>query len=142
MCQQARITSPSGSLIVWVDANAPYDREVVLEHARRGAFRFGPVRVRIDRREWLVAPGIDDRQRCAHCEQELGRLVFSRQGYLLCSRCGESDCVHNEDLVAALTARQRKPALRKENVGPAALSLSVRSPLRKMPNYNGQRARA
>lgn len=81
----AFISFPGGGLVL--PARTPYERELLFQHVKQCANRYGRVRLAFNRREWTVQVVSGDSSPCAACDQRVEGLLYESAGRTLCAQC-------------------------------------------------------
>ena len=84
----AQISFHGGGLVL--TAKTPYERELLFDHVKQYANRYGRVRLVLNRREWTILRNDGDGAACAACQQP-DRLTYERDGRILCAQCARRD---------------------------------------------------
>jgi hypothetical protein len=85
----AHVALPQGALVLPV--STPYDIEQLFQHSTYYAVRYGRIRVRLGRREWIVSVVSDQADECAECGKPPERLSFARRLRTLCVPCARRE---------------------------------------------------
>lgn len=110
----ARLFVEAGTLTL--DADVPYDRQLVFEYADRYARQQGTIQMDLDGVQWTVRASIPQAPHCTNCGLRVQSLSYTDQQHILCARCARLCLLpHLPSQVAG-----RKPPGRKAGSPPAA----------------------
>lgn len=84
----AQISFQGGGL--FLPAKTPYERELLLEHAKMCTRRHGRVRLALNQHEWTVTRTEDDEEQCSSCGRPLDSLKYAYAGRNLCTQCARA----------------------------------------------------
>ena len=87
----ARLFVEAGTLTL--DADVPYDRQLVFEYADRYARRQGSIEMDLDGVQWTVSASVPRAPRCTNCGRRVHSLSYSDQRHSLCPRCARALCL-------------------------------------------------
>ena len=84
----AQIFFAGGGLIV--PAKTPYERELLFQHVEAYTQRYGRVGLTLNRRQWNVSSGAEQRP-CAVCKRQVTGIVYSRTDRMVCAQCARRE---------------------------------------------------
>ena len=90
MTNVARIFVQGGTLTL--DADVPYDQQLLFENADRYAMLQGSVELDLDGVHWTVSVPTHRRPRCSSCGAHVPALSYSDQRHSFCPRCARQQC--------------------------------------------------
>jgi len=81
----AFISFPGGGLVL--PARTPYEREMLFQHVKQCANRYGRIRLTFNRLEWTVEFLSGGAITCTACNKSIEALVYESSGRKLCAHC-------------------------------------------------------
>jgi len=106
----ARISLDGGGTLV-MDADTPYEWELLFDHLDRYANLHGNVSVQLNRHGWSVRISTSQPPNCNACGHPPRALIYALGRRVFCPRCARAYCLTNSTQV-----RPRKLPQRKEGV--------------------------
>ena len=110
MSGPARLSLVGGGTL-FVDADTPYEQELLFDYLDQYANLHGNVRMQLNRRGWTVGLNILPSQHCSACGDPPRNLIYTRSQRVFCARCARSRC-----LIDGAPTPPRKPPQRKQGL--------------------------